>query len=215
MPVGVQISLRYSNIKRVRLASPQYPVAHPGHQQLSCWTWHSWPESSHNHTSRRISCDVHWCAGTTFPIRDYLGLWHGYIITNLITVGRKYSFMYNKTAIEHGWVITRYCLLWMHFVTYAKPGFSKVNLNPTHHNGCNYLSMLELRLLHVNKRGYCCTYLICFVAAWHMLFYTTESFYTYISLKFHLLCGPYCAARKGPFLSPISVTKGLFFARIP
>ena len=47
-PVGVQISLRYSNIKGVRLTSPQYPVAHLGHQQLSCWTWHSWPESSHS-----------------------------------------------------------------------------------------------------------------------------------------------------------------------
>ena len=125
--------------------------------------------------------DVHWCAGTTFPIRDYLGLWHGYIITNLITAGRKYSSMYNKTAIEHGWVIPRYCRLWMRFVPNAKPGFSNVNLNPTHHNGCNYLSMLGLRLIHVSKRGYCCTYLLCFVAAWHMIFYTTESFYTYTS----------------------------------
>ena len=46
-PVGVQISLRYSTLKCTRLTSPQYPVAHPGHQQLSCWTWHGWPESSH------------------------------------------------------------------------------------------------------------------------------------------------------------------------
>ena len=53
--VGVQISLRYSNIKRVRLTSPQYPVAHPGHQQLSCWFWHSWPESSQdNHRPSSI-----------------------------------------------------------------------------------------------------------------------------------------------------------------
>ena len=47
-PVGVQISLRYSTLKCTRLTSPQYPVAHPGHQQLSCWTWHGWPESSHS-----------------------------------------------------------------------------------------------------------------------------------------------------------------------
>ena len=45
-PVGVQISLRYSTLKCTRPTSPQYPVAHPGHQQLSCWTWHGWPESS-------------------------------------------------------------------------------------------------------------------------------------------------------------------------
>ena len=27
-----------------------------------------------------------------------------------------------------------------------------------HHNGCNYLSMLGLKLNHVNKRGHCCEY---------------------------------------------------------
>ena len=39
--------LRHSTLNHIRLTSPQYPVAQPGHQQLSYWTWHSWPESSH------------------------------------------------------------------------------------------------------------------------------------------------------------------------
>ena len=38
--------LRHSTLNHIRLTSPQYPVAQPGHQQLSYWTWHSWPESS-------------------------------------------------------------------------------------------------------------------------------------------------------------------------
>ena len=32
--------------------------------------------------------------------------------------------------------------------------------HPTHYNGCNYLSMLVLKLIHVSIRGYCCIHFI-------------------------------------------------------
>ena len=35
------------------------------------------------------------------------------------------------------------------------------SFHPTHYNGCNYLSMLGLKLIHVSKRGYSISHGIC------------------------------------------------------
>ena len=68
--------LRHSNLNHIRLTSPQYPVAQPGHQQLWYWTWHSWPESSqqyaHSTELSIIACDCDIChssAGLCHPPR--------------------------------------------------------------------------------------------------------------------------------------------------
>ena len=42
------MSFRCSNLTCTRLISSGYPVHESGHHQLSYWTWHSWPKSSHS-----------------------------------------------------------------------------------------------------------------------------------------------------------------------
>ena len=37
--------------------------------------------------------------------------------------------------------------------------------HPTHYNGCNYLSMLGLKLIHVSKRGYWCHLYLTYIGA--------------------------------------------------
>ena len=57
----------------------------------------------------------------------------------------------NKNSITlHYWPLVRDCG-WFHRLSL---GMDKSFL-PTLYNGCSYLSMLGLKLIHVNKRGYC------------------------------------------------------------
>ena len=57
--------------------------------------------------------------------------------------------------------------------------------HPTHYNGCDYLSMLGLKLNHVSKRGHrCCMWVCCTVLKYHWIVTIEQNSYLHYAVAF-------------------------------
>ena len=73
---------------------------------------------------------------------------------------REYIMGYHDTSHSNGH-LGPILLTWFHF----NPIMDKL-IHPTFYNGCDYLSMVGLKLNHVSKRGYCGPTPICLHSAY-------------------------------------------------
>ena len=91
--------LRHSTLKCMRLISSGYPGHDSGHQQLSYWTWHSWPQSSHNNWFRLSPLSQQ--AVLKHKMFESSHLWHWIVAT-----ARNMPYIFASKTSDMLWYLT-------------------------------------------------------------------------------------------------------------